>query len=179
MAVGVPSRLEGADKFGILKFNTIVQQSEDSESEVYTTMDSDDSWEPEPCNSRDLTYEDKTKEFDIDIDSFDVVKDSQHARPHSEQEARMLCGLEGSSLYRLPINSGSEITKDDIRTFKRPKQGMHGNQASTSTDRLSFIVTNFLPQDPRKAREAQSQKWSSEGRGQVLISREVNCCDLK
>jgi hypothetical protein len=136
-------------------------------------LSSEDSWEPEPCNSRDLSYEEGTEEYDID--TFDVLHDSQHARPN----ARMQCGGGGTSLYRLPINSGSEITADENCTFKRPKQGMHGNQASTSTDHLSLTFTNFLLQDPRKAREAQSQKWSSEGRGQVLTSREVDCDDLK
>ncbi len=95
-------------------------------------------------------------------------------------------GYGGTALIPMPgrvdpltIDSGSALRCNNFSKSKKAKRGMHGNQVSTAKLQTSCNMhVSYITQDPKKAREAQNQKWSSEGRTQVVLALYYkNCTD--
>ncbi len=104
-------------------------------------FNSDDSWEPEPCNtSSDLLYEEGSEEHKDK--THDASFYSQHSSPESSRFSGQLTkkchmpeGFGGTSCIPMSTRVNSErttagpaISGDELCNIKRPKQGMHGNQ---------------------------------------------------
>ena len=114
----------------------------------------DDSWEPEPCQSSDLFCEEGI-EGHIGNTS-DEFFDSQHAHQqssrfsHGYRPLKRKCntsdGYGGTSSIRMPSHAKPEYTEtgsadsyDEFSKIKRPKQGMHGNQVNRLTLLLLYL----------------------------------------
>ena len=123
-------------------------------------LNSDDSWEPEPCNPSDLCGEEGFK--DLDIDASDSLCDGQHASTDiagfrygcrlAHKRARMPDGYGGTALIPMPgrvdtmtINSGSVLTCANFPESKKAKQGMHGNQVGTANHIFHSNASKLLP----------------------------------
>ena len=133
--------------------------------------DSEESWEPSDeylsngfAADTDYEYEPGKIETYADKDRCKKENSSLQATLYYWDEAMPTNGDSATSTYPEPtIYSGAT---------KRKLQGLHGKQA-THFHRTSAVMQPIISvlldafQDPKKAREAQAQKWSSESGGQV------------
>jgi hypothetical protein len=153
---------------------------------------SDDSWEPDPGNPDpdDLcTYEGK----EHDMEEPYAYCDNRYSLPHKVPSSYG-SGLEVNSgggtshipmpdrVDTLPINSGTTLTYDYICKFKRPKQGMHGNQVSTSHPLYSMCIQlvckpnhSGSKEGSRRTSSKMERRGRESGSGQALILFVMNC----
>ena len=145
--------------------------------------DSDASWEPEPyeeCDGKASLSSPSLSESDDDMPFVHGTGPQYSHHTHHNYELPSLgvipmqAPLEPHCIDTVEKFTGPEASSKR----KRRKPGILGNKVPNSLNHSSSRFQLHVLQDPKKAREAQAQKWSSEGGSQVPTSHETEALEL-